>query len=66
MPTGWFFPTTDEGEARAVATCRACPVVDACLRFAVEHEQWHGIWGATSERERRPMIRDHRRRVNAA
>lgn len=64
VPTRWFFPVTDEAERRAVALCRQCPVRDACLRFAVEHEQWHGIWGGTGERERRPMIRDHRRRMH--
>lgn len=64
VPTRWFFPTSDEAERRAVALCRHCPVREACLRFAVEHEQWHGIWGGTGERERRPLIREHRRRLH--
>ncbi len=61
VPTSWFFPASEAAEARAVALCRQCPVREACLRFAVEHEQWHGVWGATTERLRRPMIRAHRR-----
>ena len=61
VPTSWFFPSTTDGESRAVALCQRCPVRDACLRFAVEHDQWHGVWGATTERQRRPLIRDHRR-----
>lgn len=64
VPTSWFFPVTDDGERRAVSLCRACPVRDACLRFSIEHEQWHGIWGGTTERERRPLIREHRRRLH--
>lgn len=64
VPTSWFFPASESAEARAVALCRPCPVRDACLRFAIEHEQWHGVWGATTERMRRPMIRDHRREAH--
>jgi WhiB family transcriptional regulator, redox-sensing transcriptional regulator len=60
VPTRWFFPATDTAEEQALAVCDGCVVRDACLRFAIEHEQWHGIWGGTSERSRRPMIRSYR------
>lgn len=66
VPTGWFFPLSDDAEQRALALCRRCPVADECLRFAVEHEQWHGVWGGTTERERRPRVREQRRRREVA
>jgi len=39
--------------------CGACPVQDACLTHAVEHEE-HGYWGGMSER----AIRDLRKQNN--
>lgn len=56
-----FFAETPDDERQALALCRACPVQRACLRFAVERQQRHGVWGGTTERERRAMIRDRRR-----
>lgn len=47
---------------RAKAICADCPVRSDCLEFAVVTNQEHGIWGGTSERERR-SIRRRRRRV---
>lgn len=60
VPTRWFFPVTDAAEEQALAVCDGCVVRDACLQFAIEHQQWHGIWGGTSERSRRPLIRSRR------
>lgn len=37
----------------AKAVCNACPVREACLQYAVETNQDTGIWGGTSEEERR-------------
>ena len=42
-----------EREARAKGICRECPVVDACLEFAVRIKEPHGIWGGRNEVERR-------------
>jgi WhiB family redox-sensing transcriptional regulator len=60
VPVTTFFASTPEEEDQALAVCGRCPVAAACLRFAVHHEQWHGIWGGTTERARRPLIRAHR------
>ncbi|MGV9915565.1 WhiB family transcriptional regulator [Streptomyces tendae] len=62
-----FFPIGDSGPAlmqaeEAKAVCRVCPVVDRCLRWAMEAGEVHGVWGGTSESERRLM---HRRAVRA-
>ncbi len=37
--------------------CRACPVREDCLLFAFETKQVDGIWGGTTEDERRRLRR---------
>ncbi|HXH58445.1 WhiB family transcriptional regulator [Iamia sp.] len=54
-PIHWWFPEAFEGvppEARAL--CRACPVFAQCHAHALRHEQ-HGVWAATSPRQRRRL-----------
>ena len=71
-----FFPANSTGVAvdeidAAKAICGACQVQDRCLRFALETNQQDGIWGGTTEAERRKLRRawlaDRRRigQVNA-
>ncbi len=57
-----FFPERGESLDRAKAVCRRCPVCHDCLEFslAMPAERF-GIWGGTSERERR-LIRAKRHR----
>ena len=43
-------------QARAI--CVSCPVREECLNYALEHGIQHGVWGGTSERERRRMRRE--------
>ena len=43
-------------EAQAKAICEQCTVVGRCLEFAVARRETHGIWGGTSEAERRVLI----------
>lgn len=54
-----FYPTDGAGVLRAQAICDRCPshIVDACLQFALEHDEREGVWGGTSERERRRIRR---------
>lgn len=40
----------------AVAFCRACPVVDSCLQYAIENNIFHGVWGGKSAYQRRKLI----------
>jgi WhiB family redox-sensing transcriptional regulator len=60
-----FFPVGRRGRASddadaAKAVCARCPVRMACLRFAIETNQEYGVWGGTTEEERRPLRRQHR------
>lgn len=58
-----FFPDPrdDEGEARAKAVCRACPVQAACLVHAITTHEAEGVWGGTSGQDRRRMVKRTRR-----
>ena len=54
-----FFPEDfADPEKRQLATkaakkiCRACPMMEECFTYAIETNQRHGIWGATSPDER--------------
>ena len=62
MDADLFFPDTLEGVRAAQEFCQSCPVCEDCLEFALEHRQDHGVWGGTSERERR-RIRTERRQA---
>jgi WhiB family transcriptional regulator, redox-sensing transcriptional regulator len=53
-----FFPIGNTGPAllqieEAKQVCRRCDVRDACLQWALEAGQDHGVWGGLSEDERR-------------
>ena len=52
-----FFPQRGESTAPAKAICQACPVRAACLDYALSINERNGIWGGTSERERRQIRR---------
>lgn len=55
-----MFPSDGVGVIWAKRICAGCPVQAACLAYALAHREDHGVWGGTSERERRAMLR-HRR-----
>ena len=66
-----FFPVGSTGPAllqieAAKAVCRACPSLEPCLEFALRTGQDAGVWGATSEDERRAIRRARRRRAAAS
>jgi WhiB family redox-sensing transcriptional regulator len=60
-PNSLFFPGADgvdeASTERAKAVCAVCPVIDDCLQYALETNQRSGIWGGTSEKERRSLRR---------
>ena len=53
-----FFPVSSVGLsrkdiARAKAVCASCIVRRPCLQFALATHQTYGVWGGTTEEERR-------------
>ncbi len=56
-----FFPVTEEDADEAKAICNACPVREACLEFALAAREKEGVWGGTTERERRRIVRQRRK-----
>lgn len=65
-----FFPVGTTGLAitqieEAKVVCMGCPAQTPCLDFALRSNQDSGIWGGTSEEERRYLRRTYlgRRRV---
>ena len=55
-----FFPIGTTGTAldqieSAKLVCRSCDAMSACLEFALATNQESGVWGGTSEEERRKL-----------
>lgn len=68
MDPDLFFPVGTTGPAllqieAAKAVCRLCEVRQECLQYAIESNQEYGIWGGTTEEERRFMRRELATRV---
>lgn len=63
-----FFPIGVTGMAveqieAAKAFCRQCTAQSHCLDFAITTNQEYGVWGATTEDERRVLRRQWRAEV---
>jgi WhiB family transcriptional regulator, redox-sensing transcriptional regulator len=63
-----FFPIAIQGPAlpqisAATAVCRRCAVATMCLAYALQTRQ-AGIWGGTTQEERRAMTERDRRRAD--
>ena len=52
-----FFPERGASTKDAKSICRACVVCEDCLEYALVNGEKFGIWGGTSERERRRLRR---------
>ncbi len=61
-----FFPSDGAGVIAAQRICRECPVNEPCREYALANNITHGVWGGTSERQRRRILRDRRRAGQAA
>lgn len=66
-----FFPVGTTGMAieqirAAKAVCDECPVIGPCLEYALSTNQDSGVWGGTSEDERRTLRRQWLRQRRAA
>ena len=54
-PPDTFFPTRGEDVAAVKGLCAACTVRTDCLRYALDTHEEYGVWGGTSEAERRAL-----------
>ena len=50
-----FFPKDGAGVDIAKRICMGCVVREDCLEYAIVTKQDYGVWGGTSERERRKI-----------
>lgn len=63
-----FFPESADlaGVKAAKAICAVCPVRAECLDHAIVTQEWYGIWGGLSARQRQRDRQAHtRQRANA-
>jgi len=60
LDPGIFFPNDGMGVQFAQRICADCPVKSPCLEYALANRVDHGVWGGTSERERRRILRQRR------
>ncbi|MGI9666511.1 MAG: WhiB family transcriptional regulator [Acidimicrobiia bacterium] len=50
-----FFPQNKAEERAALAVCGICPVQQDCLDHALATNERFGIWGGTTEKQRRTL-----------
>ena len=60
LPAATFFPSDGVGVDVARQICAGCAVKTECLEYALRNRIDHGVWGGTSERERRRILRQRR------
>jgi len=58
-----FFPVTETGPSQlqigqAKQICQACPVQRTCLAWALRNSVTDGIWGGSTQIERRALLGD--------
>lgn len=66
VPVVVFYPTDEAGEREAKRVCARCEVRPDCLAYALNTHRDAtdaGIWGGTTDRERRQMRRRTRREL---
>jgi WhiB family redox-sensing transcriptional regulator len=52
-----FYPTSGAPTGHLRKLCNTCPVRTECLTYALDNGEEYGVWGGTSERQRRRMLR---------
>ena len=51
-----FFPDVRDTDREAKRICAACPVQKECLDYAISAGEEFGVWGGTTEIERRHLL----------
>ncbi|MBL7487054.1 WhiB family transcriptional regulator [Frankia sp. AgW1.1] len=52
-----YFPEKGGSTREAKRICSGCEVQSECLEYALANDERFGIWGGTSERDRRKLKR---------
>ena len=52
-----FFPSDGVDAEPALRICRGCAVRQDCLAWAIDYRIRYGVWGGTTERDRRRLHR---------
>jgi len=56
-----FYPASGYDEEVAKAVCSGCWVQKDCLEYALETGEQFGVWGSTTEKDRRRILKRYRR-----
>lgn len=56
-----WFPEKGDSSREVKAVCAGCPVRTECLEYALANDERFGVWGGTSEKERRRIKRQRAR-----
>jgi len=52
-----FFPISEEEAGPALAFCGSCRIRGECLAWALKNAERYGVWGGTTEQQRRRLQR---------
>lgn len=55
-----FYPEKGGSTTPATSVCNNCTVRAECLEYAVANDIRHGIWGGTSDNDRKRMARERK------
>lgn len=55
-----FYPEKGGSTAPATSICRGCGVRAQCLEYAIRNDIRHGIWGGTSDNDRKRISRERK------
>lgn len=55
-----FYPQLGGSTVPAKKVCAICPVESQCREYALANGEPHGVWGGTSEQDRRRILRERR------
>lgn len=53
-----FYSGEPDDTRAAIRVCRSCPVRRPCFEAALARGEVFGVWGGTTERERRRVLRE--------
>ena len=56
--------STEDFEEEAASKCGPCPVKSECLEYAIDNRIPEGVWGGTTESQRRRIVK-RRARIRA-